>query len=129
MGLRITEAKGVVVRNHWHDSNMSSAAVEMRRSHVWVLLEALEHKDRLSWSQRRLLASQIVYRHFLYLKELNESSDRGCVVAERTQPAPFRSFGWESVPYLLAQLSPKDTYPRLAGIPAYLVGKLSQKLL
>lgn len=128
-GLDIIAMPGVVVHNHWHGENMSSSDVDMRRSHLWVLLEAALNFETLKWSHRRLLSSQIVYRHFLYLKTLARLEQKDELAAERTLPAPHDGTILQTLPYLLAKLSPMDEYPQWGGKVAYWVGKISQRIL
>jgi glycosyltransferase involved in cell wall biosynthesis len=128
-GLDIIEKPGVVVHNHWHGDNMSSSDVDMRRSHLWVLLEAAQNSQELKWSQRTLLSSQIVYRHFLYLKTLARLHQKDVLAAERSLPAPHDGPLLQTIPYLLAKLSPMDEYPQWGGKLAYWVGKISERIL
>ena len=128
-GLKIKTTPDVVVHNHWHGQNMSSSEIDMRRSHLWVLLEAAQTAHALTWSERELLSSQIVYRYFLYLEILDSLNQRETLAAERNQRAPYDGSLLHAIPYLLAKLRPADQYPHLAGKLASFVGKVSQRIL
>ena len=128
-GWVITEVPGVVVHNHWHNENMSSSDVKMRRSHLWVLLEAAQGEAGLSGGQRLLLHSQIVFRHFLYLSALAKAGCQEELASERTESRPGSSAWVFALPYWLGLAVPSHRYPKFAGSLASLVGKLCQRIL
>jgi hypothetical protein len=119
---------GVVVHNHWHLANMSYDKRRMRRSHLWVLLEAALNLDDLNFKHRHLLGAQITYRHFEYLKCAYQEDPTSLKTVDRSPPMQPFSF-LSALPYAFSHFGSDSRPPRLASWLAYLIGKMTQKLL
>lgn len=127
-GVRIDFDDRVVVRNHWHASNMSHDRLRMKQSYVWVLSEANNRRRSIPRFLRSFLRSQILFRRIDFLLEAAEAKEWPLMRSECTRFIAEEP-GVLGLPLFLWVLAtvgrePGDAVGRLNGRFAYVAARV-----